>query len=90
MVKVGAITMKLRLLGLLVLIPVFVVAGKLAGSSLDSMTAANRDKPLLELQAQHAKEFAEFQHRQAEKLAADNERTAEQCRLLTEAVREGN
>jgi hypothetical protein len=79
--------MKLKLLGLLLLIPVFFVAGKLAGNYLDDAMSANRDKPLLELQAQQEKEFAEFKQRQAEKLAADNERTAEQCRILTEGVK---
>lgn len=50
--------MKSRLLvPLLLLLPAVYCGGKLAGNCLEKTIAANRDRPLLELQAQQAKEL---------------------------------
>jgi hypothetical protein len=81
--------MKSRLLvPLLLLFPAFYCGGKLARNYLEDTITANRDKPLLALQAQQEKEFELFKQRQAKKLAADNERTAEQCRSILAALNE--
>jgi hypothetical protein len=72
---------------LLLLLPAFYCGGKVIGNYLEYKRAEIAGRPLREQQAQHAKELEAFKQAQAEKLAADNARTAEQCRRITEVLK---